>query len=148
MELMRRAIQTDPSTLKTHIHIYLLYWNKTSRYKKSVGGHKDEIRACVLFEPIPMGNWAQMKHGDRSGDLYLWWCGFQPGHWVRTPIVCELLHTPLDISSAGTSGALPSSWCWWGGGGGGGTADKTTQQNPPMQMTQNGSTLNKHKYTL
>lgn len=35
-----------------------------------------------------------------------------------------------------------------GRGEGGGTADKTTQQNPPMQMTQNGSTLNKHKYTL
>lgn len=35
-----------------------------------------------------------------------------------------------------------------GEGEGGGTADKTTQQNPPMQMTQNGSTLNKHKYTL
>jgi len=80
--------------------------------KQKVLADKDEIMACVLFELIPMGNWRQRDHKHRKGVLYFWWCGFQPGHWVRTPIVCELLRTPLDISSAGTWGAPPLSWCW------------------------------------
>lgn len=72
MELMRRAIQTDPCThtqdTYTHISPFL---KQNISVQKSVGGHKDEIRACVLFELIPMGNWEQMKNRDRSGDLYL-----------------------------------------------------------------------------
>lgn len=142
VELMRRAIQTTP------VHKATLYisphWDSLQQKhlgRKSVGRHKDEIMACVLFELIPMGNWEQREHKYRSGVLYLWWCEFQPGHWAHTPIVCELLHTPLDISSAGTSGAPPSSWCWGG--------DRQTQlTNPQTQIAQNGSALNKHNCTL
>lgn len=43
---------------------------------------------------------------------YLWWCGFLPDHWEHTPAVCELLHTPHDISSARTLTTLPSSSCF------------------------------------
>lgn len=42
----------------------------------------------------------------------LWWCGFLPDRWERTPAVCELLHTPHDTSSAGTSTTPPSSLCF------------------------------------
>lgn len=43
---------------------------------------------------------------------YLWWCGFLPDRWERTPAVCELLHTPHDTSSEGTLTTPPSSLCF------------------------------------
>lgn len=95
-------------------HCVFNAWNQQSTsVQKRVRRHKDKIMSCDFFKLIPMGK-CELERKCRSGDLYFWWCGFQPGRWVRTLIVCELLHTPLDISSAGTWGAPPSSWCWGG----------------------------------
>lgn len=57
------------STLGHIIHIASLRHAATKHLgTKSVGRHKDEIMACVLFKLIPMGSW---EHKRRSGDLYL-----------------------------------------------------------------------------
>ena len=141
-QLMRRSIQTSsvhPATL------YILslwdFLQQNISVQKVLGDIQMMIVSCVLFELIPMGNWERSGHKHRSGVLYLWWCECRPGHWAHTPIVCELLHTPLDISSAGTSGAPPSSWCWGG--------DRETHlTNPQPQITPNESALNKHNRRL
>lgn len=55
-----------PGTLSHIIHIAATKHLGT----KSVGRHKDELMACVVFELVPMGNWEQRAHKCRGGDLY------------------------------------------------------------------------------
>lgn len=78
--------------------------NLTYQYKKQ---QRWDHASCFGLNFFPWETGAK-----RAGVLYLWWCEFQPSRWVRTPAVCELLRTPLDISSARTWGAPPLSWCW------------------------------------
>lgn len=60
-----------PITLRHIIHIALLRPQTTKHLvTKSVGRHKDEIMASVLFELIPMGKSEQSAHKYRSGVLY------------------------------------------------------------------------------
>lgn len=99
MELMRCAIQTSPEHSAT-FYISSYRDNKTSRYKKCWETQSWDHCFCSVW--TDSHGKIRAEGAQVQGVLYLWWCRFQPSHWERTPIVCELLHTPLDISSAGT----------------------------------------------
>lgn len=68
---MRPAIQMFPPYMQSHYTYRLTesYDNKTSLVQKSVGRHRDEIMAAVLFEQIPMGN-SEQKHTSTEVGFY------------------------------------------------------------------------------
>lgn len=94
--------------------------------------HNDRVVSSVPSQLIPMGNWGFIP--------LMMWIPARPLS-AHTNCLWASSHSTRHFFCRDFSSSSIVMVLWKGG-------RRTHSTNPPMQMTQNGSTLNKHNYTL